>query len=576
MRGMPGQIVAPGGASLPSSNSFAQKAGNGVERCLLLAILVCLALQFYQLFFLEINWDEFLYLSRIYDYQNQTLNRALQTFHVYFFNWLPWVGGNEIRQVEAGRIVMLLLETATTGFIYLLARSFTSRNAALIAALAYISAGFTMIHGASFRADPLAAFFIMGSLAILVRPQLKLGHYCVSALIMALAAMITVKVIFYAPALVALGLWQINRSDRPWQKLGCFLLTAGASALIFLGLYLWHEALLPAADLDGSQTMMASAAKTTILGLELLPTWNDLLIGASKALVPTILLVAGIGLAILSMGKRRADWVVPATILGLAAPLLSFLFYRNAYPYFFSFIFPPAMVLVSYAADRLGLTGRHMIVAAAIMVVSAAGTVFSLHDRDQDAQEQTVETVHKIFHDPVAVIDRNSMIASFPKRGIFMSSWGLQAYRQAGQPVYGTILSRETVPLLILNSPTLENAMGVPVSGPLKTQLFEADRRTLRTNYVHHWGKIWVGGKTLSVGEAPAEFEIAIPGRYTLEAGSPVSIDDRLISPGQAVALDRGTHVSVSKSAQNIVLRWSEAVYRPDFEPLDRTLYRGF
>ncbi len=576
MSEMPGHVVGPSGIDVMSSKLLAQRTGGRVERWLLLAIVVCLTLQFYQLFYLEVNWDEFLYLSRIYDYQYQTLNRALQTFHVYFFSWLPSVGGNEIRQVELGRIVMLVLEAATTGFIYLLARGFASRTASLIAALAYISAGFTMIHGASFRADPIAAFFIMGSIAILVRPKLMAANFVVAAVMIALAAMITVKVGFYAPALVALGLWQACKSDRPYHTIMYFLLTGIGSVALFAGLYVWHETLLPAADLDGSQTMMSSAAKTTILGLGLFPTWNDMLIGVTKALAPTILLMAGTCLALLSIWRRRVAWAVPLTLLGLAAPLLSFLVYRNAYPYFFSFIFPPAMVLIAYAVDQLKLTNRHVIAVAAIMMVSATATVLSLSDRDQDAQREIIDTVHKIFPDPVAVIDRNSMIASFPKRGIFMSSWGLQEYRQTGEPIFDGLLRKETVPLLILNSPTLEDALGVPISGPLKARLFEADRRTLRSNYVQHWGKIWVAGKALSVHQAPTKFVTAIPGNYILEARAPVSIDGKLFSPEQIVTLSRRAHYSISEFDQDIVLRWSAAIYRPSSKPSNRSVYRGF
>ncbi len=547
-----------------------------LDRWIFFAILSCLAIQFYCLFNLEVNWDEFLYLSRVYDYQSQMLNRALQTFHVYFFNWLPLVDANEVRQVEAGRIVMFFLEAGTATSVYLVAQRFVSRTAAMVAVLAYVSAGFTMIHGASFRADPLAAFFMMASIALLSRRRLRHFHFALAAGAIALGAMVTVKVGFYAPALVAIGLWQVFRFDRPLQMLVRMVATGIGALIMFISLYIWHEASLPSADIDGSQRMMTSAAQKTLLSVNFFPTWRDFLIGALTAPISAFLLLAGLYRAISAVLKQQVGSAVSLALLGLAAPLLSFLFYRNAFPYYFAFIFPPAMILAGYAVDQLKLNQRHILLATAMMTLFAILTVWSVSDRNQEVQSELIETVHKIFPQPVPVIDRNSMIASFPKRGIFMSSWGLQEYRQKSIPVFEEILREEVVPLLILNSPTLEHAVGDPISGRLRGELFGADQDMLRSNYIAHWGKIWVAGKKLSVNSRSKKFTIVIPGAYKLEASSSVTIDGKLIAPEQVFTLGRGDHFSVSKNDQDIILRWSQAAYRPDFEPSKEPIYRGF
>ncbi|MCI0430022.1 MAG: hypothetical protein L0210_05700, partial [Rhodospirillales bacterium] len=73
-----------------------------------LALFIGLELLFkYQLLFrLNINWDEFFFLSKIYDYRRGELSGPLQTFYVHFFGWLPLVSGNEVTQIIAARGVM--------------------------------------------------------------------------------------------------------------------------------------------------------------------------------------------------------------------------------------------------------------------------------------------------------------------------------------------------------------------------------------------------------------------------------------------------------------------------------------
>src|SRR5512145_509091 len=77
-------------------------------RTLLISVLItALVVRMNVIANLNINWDEFLYLSQIYEYLRGDLDLKLQTFHVHFFGWLPGVSVNEVDQVIAGRAVML-------------------------------------------------------------------------------------------------------------------------------------------------------------------------------------------------------------------------------------------------------------------------------------------------------------------------------------------------------------------------------------------------------------------------------------------------------------------------------------
>ncbi|VAV90245.1 hypothetical protein MNBD_ALPHA04-708 [hydrothermal vent metagenome] len=549
---------------------------NRVEYLTFGAIVLCAVMQAVLIFVQEINWDEFYFLSLIYEHQRGELTKALQTIHVYLFGWLPMIDGNEIRQIEVARAFMLASELGIMACIYGLSRLFVPRQSALIAVLAYASAGFVLLHGASFRADPIAAFLMMAALVLIARSKLRFADLMVAASMIALAGLVTVKAVFYAPALIGLGLWRVVRSEYPASDFGK-LAGLGLGALaIFGSLYWLHQSALPAADLAGSEAMMSSAAQTTLLDVNFFPRMGDAIQGASLAFVQAILFFAGLFFAFREFAENNKARTGIAVLFALAAPLLSFLFYRNAFPYYFAFIFPPAMVLVAFAAHRFSLSSRIWVALIAVMFLSSVLLFSRTLERDQEAQAQVVDAVHKIFPEPVAAIDRNSMIASFPKRGIFMSTWGLKDYRGKGDPIFADILQNDIVPLLILNSPSLEEAVGDKLTAPLRARLLPTDRVVLSQNYIPHWGKIWVAGKKLNLGSVPVIVTILIPGTYQVESDFPVIFDGKEIAGGEVIHLGRGEYLLSSGQSQTAILRWGKNLYRPTNKPADKPIYRGF
>ena len=54
----------------------------------------------------KINWDEFFYLSHIYEARAGHLDDTLQMGHVYLFRWLTHITGGEMVQITIGRVVM--------------------------------------------------------------------------------------------------------------------------------------------------------------------------------------------------------------------------------------------------------------------------------------------------------------------------------------------------------------------------------------------------------------------------------------------------------------------------------------
>lgn len=546
------------------------------EKLILAGMGLCLALQLYLQFVQKINWDEFYYLSQIYEFQRGALSRPLQTLHVHTFAWLTAIDGTEIRQITIARVVMWAFEIATLYFIYAVARAFVSRQGALISALAYISSGVVLIHGTSFRTDPTAACAMMYCLFVLVRSNLSFRNLASFAVVAAIAALITVKVIFFAPALFGVAIWRIKNSDRPNVLLahlaGTAAVTVGLAALLY-GFQLWS---MPHANSEVARQGISSAFVTTLLSEGLFPRRYDIVFGMRLAPIQTLSLFLSLMFALFNIVRpNKAQAQTAILVLVLATPLLSFIFYRNAFLYFFAFIFPSSMVLIGYFTDRI----KAMQLAIAILCIIMVGRAFYITDirRAENllVQRETIQAVHQIFDAPVNYIDRNSMIASFPKRGFFMSSWGYKNYVIAGEAIYARILDEEVTPLLIINSPILEVAL-LEANADQNRMLLDEDIKVLQDNFIPHWGHLWVAGKQLTANVVVKDFMLSTPGDYTVEADIPINIDGRTHQPAAVVNLSRGTHVVSAKASTSFTLRWGDHLLVPSMPASPDPIFTGF
>src|SRR5687768_1700790 len=62
----------------------------------------------------EINWDEFLNLSMVYEHAAGSLQQILQTVFIYLFTWVSAVSSNEVDQVIAARFLVLAFAALTS------------------------------------------------------------------------------------------------------------------------------------------------------------------------------------------------------------------------------------------------------------------------------------------------------------------------------------------------------------------------------------------------------------------------------------------------------------------------------
>ena len=187
--------------------------------------------------------------------------------------------------------------------------------------------------------------------------------------------------------------------------------------------------------------------------------------------------------------------------------------------------------------------------------VNAAGQPFNL----LEDQRSVVRAAHSIFPAGTPYIDRCSMISSAPKHGIFMSSWGIEVYRDARLPIFRDILRDMRPAYLIANSPALQTAL---TGDGVDERLLRADRAVLRENFIHHWGPIWVVGKTLEPTAGALQFEILVPGKYTIEGLGEFQLDGSQRRPGDVVTLAAGNH-HASRLGGTTRLRWGSHLRRP-------------
>jgi hypothetical protein len=546
-----------------------------MERGLLAIIVFMFALGLHRAFIANINWDEFYYLENVHSYLNGQLSLQLVTFHVHFFRWLPFVSDNEVGQIIAARSVLWLLSLASGWLIYHIARQFCSRPAAMMAVLFYIGFSYVVDHGLTFRMDPICAFLFLGSLSFLLGAGKSRYHLPLSAFIMAAAMMISVKSVFYLSTIGVIFLaFLLFEPDRRAVAKNMLLYAA-----VFVGAF---------DDLTDPAGYLQAAGNKAFLESPLLPRINYILRGFSENGIIWVFIGFGLVKAVHD-AIRGPDRKNSLILVSLAAPLLSLLIYFGAYPYFYVFLMPPAVVLGGVFADVLMARLRAsqskillLILGGTVLFIPAStlGDYFRKLPNQTAAQVETVALVHRMFPEPVPYIDRNSMISSFPKVGLFMSTWNMELYRAAGNPVMEDAIRRGQPRFLIANSCRLD--ISGPTVGnqtPCDNRLLKEDFEILQANFVHHWGEIYVAGKAFELAETsePHEFEILIAGQYTLEAKAAVSIDGVTYRPGDRVRLDQAVHTIASAgAATHAVLRWGANLYRPSHEPSPQPIFYDF
>jgi hypothetical protein len=525
-------------------------------------------------FRVNINWDEYFYLSHVHAALNGYPLEPLQTIHVHPLRWLAQLPVGEADQIVYGRLFMLACEAASVACLYRIAREFAAPRDAALAAFAYLASGFVLVHGASFRADPLAGMLMMSALALLFCAPLRWWVAVMAGALAALGFLVTIKVVFFLPVAGAAFLWRWNQFRTPRVALAHFAMAGLVAAVVGTTLFLLHAGSiaaaadgLPVGKVGSAASSAGAALDKVILSQALFPRWSAIQQWLLLSALPLILVAIGgwSALAMLRKGQRLRG----AALLCLLAPLVVLAIYRNAYAYFFPFIFLPPAIVAAVGASRLGgAVARNALIVAMIALVTGQAAVG--WQREQSAQRSIAQAAHAIFPEPVPYIDRNAMLPSFPKANSFMSSWGIENMIARGVPVIRPVIESRHPPLLIDNSGALTAALN-PSAAYTGPRLHPADEAAMRESYIRHWGRIWVAGKALD--QASGSFTLSIPGTYTLECTGVRRIDAVQRTCGSTLSLEQGTHRWAGGPS---VLRWGDHLPRPSAPPPRMPIYYRF
>lgn len=557
------------------SADFTESGIHRLNFFLCLFITVALALKLYLVFRLKIQWDEFFFLSHIHSYLRGSLGSQFQTFHVHFFTWLPLVSENEIDQVIAARILMYLLLVGSSVLTYLIGRQFLNRSGALFGLLCYLSLSNLIEHGASFRADSICPFFFLFAVYQVIKTNRNRTSRLAAGVALAVALMISIKSAFYLVTILAIMTAQFYSSGSRTRMLKSasqlFLSFSLAYVLLYAGHYLSLDIkpALPAGE------FVDRVYSKVIMTTNLFPGLGTLLVSLYRnPLVWTYLLIGILWLTcIRESGLKPGLRSILLSFLTLLAPLV---FYRNSYPYFFVFIISPAIVLCGVilhkvTSDFQDKGAPAFLVFAYVFSIPVFVTFLfhlAINVADQTgSQRRLLAAVHEVFPEPAPYIDGCSAISSFPKIGMFMSSWGMENYLAAGKPIFRDLLEKEHPAFIFANIPSLDLSLSRETQlTTLTFPLMEEDWDVLHSNFIHHWGILYVLGKQFELDAASESkiFEILVPGDYTLEGEGEVFINGVVYQPGNTLYLEQGNHtIRPRPGSLNAVLRWGRSLPRP-------------
>jgi len=569
---------------------YIRKGIRSTEFGLLIAILITLILKLRLIFLLNIDIDEFTFLSFVHQHLQGTLSSQFFRFHVHFFSWLPGISGNEVAQIFAARMVMYLLSLGACIFLYLIGRLFFNRSGALFSVLCYLSISNVIVHGASFRFDPMCGFLFLCSVYFLLRTPRSSFGIIIAGFNTALSLMISLKTILYFPTIGVIFIFQyfFEKSKRKVHKeIVLFSITL---IIGFVLLHHFHLATL-AKGVSSVDKIAKNLASQGILFKEFFPNRFYMIAILVENLFIWLFWLGGLIFLVWDLIYHKSKLLSKnLLLLSLFIPLLSLAFYKYSFPYFYVFILSPAIIFSGVLIDKVtdNFKKKGYIVSLILIYIGSLtiiGNFFFHYKRnafDQTiAQREMVQLVHKIFPETVPYIDRCFMISSFPMVGLQMTSWDMARYTTANRPIMQQILIKHKPKLIVANIVHLD--LSVPRGSRMDIfknyPLLEEDYNILKDNFIHHWGVLYVAGKHLRFNSTKKyqTFEMLIPGTYTLESEGEVFINGVIYEPGSKINLEQMVYTIVPKtSPMEMTLRWGKDLYKPHRKPSTQPIFLGY
>lgn len=544
--------------------------GIGLAFC---AILLCA--RFAILRRININWDEFHFLSDVYELVRGQLTVVMQSAYTHLFRWLTLLPQDEIGQIVSARVVMFGFLLVTCLLIWKLASVWVPRSTAVIAPLCYLSMLPIAKHGASFRYDPMLAAISVGTLLLIARPSITKNRLIAAGVCMGVGYALTSKAVLLVPAILALLVLNRQESSATWGSVVRASATVAAAATLtgatMLALHqMW---VLPA---ESGVDFALKSVRKTLLEPPFVPQRDTFYALAREDTLAWLLLAAGAFVSIAQRAYRPA--------FACALSLLPVLFYRNSFSYYYVVMLAPACVLAAVAmhsvqgalASRTHAATLSTLAATLMLALSAQGLLhlYYLRHDDIERQQAVLDAVHSVFPSPVPYIDHSGSVASFKKANFFMSSWGLDRYRAKGSSFILEAIEKHRPPLLLVNTPILDP------HHPWSELLLPIDRALIEQFYPQYWGPIRVAGAEIELLAGSAvSLRVPFPDTYRLEAGTQVLVDGLVRKPGDVIhILGPDTEValqldSAEAEPSKVRLIWAGAQAAPLEMPPFRAFY---
>lgn len=524
----------------------------------LAGIVVALAGHLYLALTRAINWDEFYHYSQVQKLAQGTLTEPLQTLYTRAFVWVVDLPGVGVDHIVAIRLFMFLCEVIVAAAIFGAASRFVARVPAAFCALIYLTAGYVLQHGTSFRFDAPAAALLMTSAWILLRFPLNPGRTCLVGLLAGISAMLTIKTILYAPVFLGIA-WLLWSEAENKRRLLVQLAAIAAAALgSFALIYLAHASSL-AGNSDVEAMRVVSRAGGKMFHFGYVTYWLSLIKAMQLSPALTLVILA-FPVVLWNAARSRAEKLA---LTGFYLPILTLFFYHNTAPYFYVYMLPPVTVACGIVLAPLVARYRPFPVAALLML--GAGFVFYNEPPNTiERQRHVLRVADAMFPGGVAYFDSCAMLGSFPKANVFMTPWGIDQYLAGGFPSMERTMASQPVPLVVNDDYMFENAL--KSSEPVPA-LLPGDLAALRDTFVHLWGPFWIAGEDIPAGSRAHMFRIRVPGPYTVRDGS-VTIAGRTVAPGQIIQLDRGVYRASTAEGKAARLIWGKGI-TPPAEPHD-------
>lgn len=529
-----------------------------------------LLLQLYLLWFKSFNWDEFLHYSQVFAARNGTLDAPFQVLHARILYWVPDLGISITDQMRAARLVMFAFTLVTLAAIYGLASRFTSRENALLAAIAYLGAGYVFTQSFSIRADPMAAATLMSALYLMSKPQASFARFAAAGALVGLAGMITMKAIFYAPCFAGLAWLAWSESEDKRKTLTCFAIAGFSTALSFTAIYLWHKSnLAPLSERFADTSQFIAGGRRWILP-ESFPALKHLANQAACALV----FVVAMAIAPIAWKTSKLTKGQKVALVGLAGPLLTLFFYRNTYPYFFVYLLAP--VAVAIAASWGVIARRYGFPAVLSIICVAPVAMTATTSRDVLVRQEAVtDYLRSEYPAGTGYLARSSLLPEYPRVLPHLATGpGMAGYNMRNRPVIAEAFSRGELPFILATTGFITLAL----SGEENSFGFlPEDVAVMHEHYAHQWGPIFREGALFKTGEAEQDITIPREGLYTLD-GHSVVIEGRSIAHGQTISLEAGTHrISCESDCDQRTILWrGEKLPAPPPVVPDGPLYTNF